>query len=177
MANFPTITYSNVKHKVDLGSSAPASSKIVSGAIQVKDEDITIVFNGGNGNSYRASYNAPYNQVTGTFTANKELNRFEIRATPVETADYGPGIGKLAYVATGISANTATNFSFNITATTFTGSSSNTYRICLLAQSSTDYSWDSTEVYMVLVNTSGTTRENFVTTTNGDYEVHHDTQI
>ena len=153
MANYPTITYSNVKHKVDLGSDAPASSRIVDGVIQVKDEDITPIFNNGSGTSYRASYNSPYNQITGNYTPNKALSRFEIRVNPVEIADYGPGIGNLAYSATNIANGTLSSFTINITQAIFTGSTSNTYRICLMAQSSLDRSWDFTQLYMVVGDT------------------------
>ena len=41
MANFPTITYKNLKHKVSDG--------ISNGVIQTKDEAITVVFNNGIG--------------------------------------------------------------------------------------------------------------------------------
>lgn len=140
MAIFPTITYFNVKHTIDGG--------FFNGSITYQDEDITVAFNGGTTDSitaYRASYNSPFNSITGRFSSNMELNRFEIRVTPMSPAtgysdDYGPGIGNLAYFTQGISANTLTNFSISITPEVFIGSSTNTYRVCLMAQSSIDHS-------------------------------------
>ena len=69
MANFPTITYTNLKHKVSNG--------ISSGVIQTKDESITVVFNNGIGttSTYKASFNPPHNQITGTLNSNKELTK------------------------------------------------------------------------------------------------------
>ena len=64
MANFPTITYTNLKHKVSNG--------ISDGVIQTKDEAINIVFNNGIG---KASFNSPHNQITGTLKSNKELTK------------------------------------------------------------------------------------------------------
>ena len=142
MASFPTITFSEVKHKVHNGYS--------NGAITYRDEDITPVFNHGTGSTYRASYNAPFNSITGKYRSNIALSRFEIRVNRVEDSDYGPGIGNLAHVDLGISANTLTSFTINITQATFTGSPTNTYRVCLMAQSSLDYSWDFTQLYMVV---------------------------
>ncbi len=78
MAKFPTITYTNLKHKVSNG--------ISSGVIQTKDEAITVVFNNGIGttSAYKASFNSPHNQITGTLNSNKELTKWEARVTPVE---------------------------------------------------------------------------------------------
>ncbi len=69
MANFPTITYTNLKHKVSNGISG--------GVIQTKDEAINIVFNNGIGitSAYKASFNSPHNQITGTLKSNKELTK------------------------------------------------------------------------------------------------------
>ena len=82
MANFPTLTFSNVKHKVATG--------VNNGTILTKDEEILVTFNNGVGNNYRVSYNSPFNQITGTAKSNKSLSRFEIRVTPIESPDYGP---------------------------------------------------------------------------------------
>lgn len=144
MAQFPTITYSNVKHKVDNGLSG--------GVVQVKDETITPVFNttAGDMTTYRVSCVSPYNQITGNFTSNRALTRFEIRVNPIETTDYGPGIGNLAFEATTIAANTSRSFTITVNDTIFAGSQSNTYRVCLMAQSEVDYSWDFTQLYMVV---------------------------
>lgn len=60
--------------------------------------------------------------------------------TPVENEDYGPTVGNSATLITGISANTNVNFTIPITQNVFYGSPTNTYRICLLGQSSLDYS-------------------------------------
>ena len=132
MAHIPTITYTNVTHKIDDGVSA--------GVFSYQDEDITIAFNEGSGTLYRASYNSPFNQITGSFTPNMALARFEIRVNPVEAADYGPYVGNLAYFITGIMNGVTKSFTIPINTTIFTGSDSNTYRICLLAQSELDYS-------------------------------------
>ena len=69
MANFPTITYKNLKHKVSDG--------ISNGVIQTKDEAITVVFNNGVGttSTYRASFKSPHNQITGLLHSNKELTK------------------------------------------------------------------------------------------------------
>ena len=69
MANFPTITYTNLKHKVSDG--------ISDGVIQTKDEAITVVFNNGIGvtSTYKVSFNSPHNQITGTLNSNKELTK------------------------------------------------------------------------------------------------------
>ena len=116
MAQFPTITYSNVKHKVDNGLSG--------GVVQVKDETITPVFNTTTGTmtAYRVSCVSPYNQITGNFTSNRALTRFEIRVNPIETTNYGPGIGNLAFEATTIAANTSRSFTIIVNSTTFAGS-------------------------------------------------------
>ena len=45
MANFPTLTFSNVKHKVANG--------VNNGTILTKDEEILVTFNNGAGNNYR----------------------------------------------------------------------------------------------------------------------------
>ena len=151
MANFPTITYTNLKHKVDNGVSG--------GVVQSKDEAITLVFNNGIGttNKYKASFNSPHNQITGTLSSNKELSKWQVRVTPIEVDDFGPEVGNRATLITGISANTATNFIIPITQAVFTGSPTNTYRLCLMGQSSLDYSWDCTQLYMVIdTNTSFT---------------------
>ena len=144
MANFPTITYTNLKHKVDNG--------IIDGVIQTKDEDITVVFNNGVGttSTYRASFKSPHNQITGILNSNKELTKWEARVTPAEIDDYGPTVGKCAATITGVEANTDTAFTILITSRVFTGSPTNTYRICLMGQSSLDYSWDCTQLYMVI---------------------------
>ena len=172
MAQFPNVTYSNVKHKVHNGYN--------NGEILYRDEDITILFNNSNVNmTYKASYNAPYNQVSGQFTSDISIARFEIRVTPVEDADYGPGIGSLVFFTNNVLLNTSRNFSFDITPETFYGSQSDTYRICLLTQSELDYSWDFTQLYMVL-NNSGTTYVGYTTTDTTapeGYEVHGMAQL
>ena len=142
MANFPTLTFSNVKHKVANG--------VNNGTILTKDEEILVTFNNGVGNNYRVSYNSPFNQITGTATANKSLSRFEIRVTPIESQDYGPWIGQLAYSNTSITPNTAINFTINVIDTVFTGSPTNKYRVCLMGQSDLDYTWDCTQFFMVI---------------------------
>ena len=144
MANFPTITYKNLKHKVSDG--------ISNGAIQTKDEAITVVFNNGIGiaSTYKVSFNSPHNQITGTLNSNKELTKWEARVTPAEVDDYGPTVGICAKIITGVSANTDTDFTIPITQDVFTGSPSNTYRICLMGQSSLDYSWDCTQFFMTI---------------------------
>lgn len=144
MAQAPTITYSDVKHKVDNGISA--------GVIQVKNENITPVFNHGTGNNtvYRVSYISPYNQITGKYTSNKALQRFEIRVNPAETADYGPGIGTLVHLDQNIDAAMQQNFTITVSQSTFTGSQNNLYRVCLMAQCKADLSWDFTQLFMVV---------------------------
>ena len=134
MANFPTITYKNLKHKIISGVS--------DGIIQTADEAITVVFNNGIGttSTYKVSFNSPHNQITGTLNSNKELTKWEARVTPAEVNDYGPTVGNSATVITGISANTDTTFTIPITQDVFTGSPTNNYRICLMGQSSLDYS-------------------------------------
>ena len=151
MANFPTITYTNLKHKVDNGISG--------GVIQSKDEAITLVFNNGIGtaNKYRASFNSPHNQITGTLNSNRELSKWQVRVTPIEVDDFGPEVGNRATIITGISANIATNFTIPITQAVFTGSPTNTYRLCLMGQSSLDYSWDCTQLFMVIDNNTSFT--------------------
>ena len=69
MANFPTITYKNLKHKIISGVSG--------GIIQTADEAITVVFNNGIGttSTYKASFNYPHNQITGTLNSNKDLTK------------------------------------------------------------------------------------------------------
>ena len=69
-------------------------------------------------------------------------------------------------------ANAARNFSVSITTTTFTGSTSGVYRICLMGQSSLDYSWDCTQLFMVVG--PGTT---FKPKNSDGYDVHFDTII
>ena len=142
MANFPTLTFSNVKHKVANG--------VNNGTILTKDEEILVTFNNGVGNNYRVSYNSPFNQITGTAKSNKSLSRFEIRVTPIESQDYGPWIGQLAYSNTSITPNTAINFTINVIDTVFTGSPTNKYRVCLMGQSDLDYTWDCTQFFMVI---------------------------
>ena len=142
MANFPTLTFSNVKHKVANG--------VNNGKILTKDEEILVTFNNGVGNNYRVSYNSPFNQITGTVKSNKSLSRFEIRVTPIESPDYGPWIGQLAYSNTSITPNTAINFTINVIDTVFTGSPTNKYRVCLMGQSDLDYTWDCTQFFMVI---------------------------
>ena len=142
MANFPTLTFSNVKHKV--------ANRVNNGKILTKDEEILVTFNNGVGNNYRVSYNSPFNQITGTATSNKSLSRFEIRVTPIESQDYGPWIGQLAYSNTSITPNTAINFTINVIDTVFTRSPTNKYRVCLMGQSDLDYTWDCTQFFMVI---------------------------
>jgi len=144
MAQAPTITYTDVKHKIDNGLSA--------GVVQVKDEVITPIFNGGAGNNtvYKVSYVAPYNQITGKYTPNKALQRFEIRVNPAEEADYGPGIGALAHLDQNIDASSLNNFSITVSQNTFYGASNNLYRVCLMAQCKADLSWDFTQLFMVV---------------------------
>ncbi len=144
MANFPTIAYTNLKHKVSNGVSG--------GTIQTKDEAIAVAFNNGVGttSTYKASFNSPHNQITGTLKSNKDLTKWEARVTPIETEDYGPTVGNSATLITGIGANTNVNFTIPITQAVFSGSPTNTYRICLLGQSSLDYSWDCTQLFMVI---------------------------
>lgn len=168
MAYFPTITYTNLKHKVADGLS--------SGDIKTKDEAITIVFNNGIGttNKYKVSLNSPFNQITGTLSSDRELTKWVANVTPVEVDDYGPEVGNRATIITGISANTNTNFTITITSAVFTGSPTNTYRISLMGQSSLDYSWDCTQLYMVIdTNTSFTNTytevEYLESTTAGQY--------
>jgi len=146
MATRPTITYSNVKHKVIGGVSG--------GNFTYNDEDISVLFNGGVGGStsYKVSCNSPFNQITGQFTSSIALTRFEIRVNPIEEEEYGPNIGNLVCMELGISANTAKSFSFTISTSTFNGSPTNTYRVCLLSQAQSDYTWDYTALFMVINN-------------------------
>ena len=166
MASFPTITYSNIIHKIDAG--------LVEGVITYQDENITPIFNNGAGSTvYMASYNFPFNSITGNFTPNRELSRFEIRVNPIEVNNFGPGIGNLAFSKINdMPANASRSFSISITTNTFTGSNSNTYRICLMGQSSVDYSWDCTQLFMVVG--PGTT---FKPKNSDGYDVHFDTIV
>ena len=166
MANFPTITYTNLKHKVSNGVS--------SGVIQTKDEAITVVFNNGTGttSTYKASFNSPHNQITGTLNSNKELTKWEAHVTPVEVDDYGPTVGNCAARITGVNANTNTNFTIQITQDIFTGSASNTYRICLMGQSSLDYSWDCTQFFMVIDAANSNNHIKYKPTDADGYDVH-----
>jgi len=134
MANFPTVTYSDLKHKVNGG--------YVNNAITYQDEAIAVSFNnalGGNTN-FKVSYNAPYNKIYGKLTSNLRLLRFEARVSTIENATnnraFGPTEGALITdsVLTNIAPDTLTSFEFTITPSTFSGSASNTYVICLLAQ-------------------------------------------
>ena len=144
MADYPSVTYTNLKHKVANGVSG--------GVVQVKDETINVVFACDIGllQNYRASYNSPYNEITGTLNSDRELSKFEVRVTPVEVNEYGPDIGNRAYIDTSIAANTNKNFTIPITQAIFAGSPSKAYRICLLAQSSLDYSWDCTQLFVTV---------------------------
>ena len=166
MANFPTITYTNLKHKVSNGISG--------GVIQTKDEAITVVFNNGIGttSTYKASFNSPHNQITGTLNSNKELTKWEARVTPVEVDDYGPTVGNCAKIITGVSANTDTDFTIPITQAVFTGSPTNTYRICLIGQSSLDYSWDCTQFFMVIDTTNSSNYIKYKPVDADGYDVH-----
>ena len=166
MANFPTITYKNLKHKVSDG--------ISDGVIQTKDEAITVVFNNGIGvtSTYKVSFNSPHNQITGTLNSNKELTKWEARVTPAEVNDYGPTVGNSAALITGVNANTDTDFTILITQDVFTGSPSNTYRICLMGQSSLDYSWDCTQFFMVIDAANSSNHIKYKPTDADGYDVH-----
>lgn len=167
MAQSPTVTYSNLKHKVSDG--------IEAGVFKYKDEAITATFSRGIAelSSYLVSFNAPYNEITGTLTSNMELAAFEVRVTPIESTSYGPEEGLLACSLAGIAANTATNFTISINEDTFAGSSSGVYRVSLLAQCSLDYTWDCTQIYTCLNNAKD---NSIVYVPNGSdtYEVHDD---
>lgn len=166
MANFPTITYKNLKHKIISGVSG--------GVIQTADEVITVVFNNGIGttSTYKVSFNSPHNQITGTLNSNKELTKWEARVTPAEVDDYGPTVGNCAKIITGVSANTDTDFTIPITQDVFTGSPSNTYRICLMGQSSLDYSWDCTQFFMVIDAANSSNHIKYKPTDADGYDVH-----
>jgi len=151
MASYPLVTYTNLKHKVITGLS--------NGSLVIGDESITPVFSKTTENilPFKVSFVSPYNQITGTFTANRALNAFEVRISPAEETSYGPGEGICAFSIVGIAGNTSNNFIIPINSATCLCSPSNTYRICLLAQSELDYSWDCTQLYMVIdTNTSFT---------------------
>lgn len=166
MAAFPTITYSNIKHKVDGG--------LVNNEITYQDETISTSFNNGEGaTAYKVSYNPPFNSITGNFTPNRELSRFEIRVNPIETNDFGPGIGNLAFSKINdMPANASRSFSITVSNATFTGSQSGTYRVCLMGQSSVDYTWDCTQLFMVVG--PGTV---FKPKNSDGYDVHFDTIV
>jgi len=170
MASYPTITYSNVKHKVDNGLS--------SGVIQTVDEDITAYIRylrtiPTQLKSFKLSAVAPFNQITGTLTSDKNLTRWEVRAilySAANPSNYGPGVGDLLCSKTNIIANTATNFEIIITPSTFS-QGDGIYRVCLMGQSEVDYSWDCTQIFAVK---SGSSYSWFKYKQTGDYyEVHN----
>lgn len=134
MANFPVVTYSNIKHKVN--------GTVANGVFTYLDEDITPSFNNGLGGNtnFKVSYNAPYNKITGNLVANMRLLKFEVRVNTIENAttkhEYGPGEGALVSGSsmTNIAPDVVTPFEITITSGPFSGSASNTYVVCLLAQ-------------------------------------------
>ena len=134
MATAPLITYLSITHKVCNGVS--------NGLVASKDEAINVSFtrNIAALSAYKVSYNSPFNVINGTFKANRPVTTFEIRVYPAEATSYGPGEGARVFVMTGITANTEKQFTFAVDATAFSGSQSNTYRVCLFAQSELDYS-------------------------------------
>ena len=134
MATTPLITYLSITHKVCNGVS--------NGLVASKDEAIDVSFTRDISSltAYKVSYHSPFNVVSGTFKANRPVTTFEIRILPAEALSYGPGEGVRAFVMTGITANTEKQFTFSVDSTTFSGSSSNTYRVCMFAQSELDYS-------------------------------------
>ena len=104
--------------------------------------------------------------------SNKELTKWEARVTPAEVNDYGPTVGNSATVITGISANTDTTFTIPITQDVFTGSPTNNYRICLMGQSSLDYSWDCTQFFMVIDAANSSNHIKYKRTDADGYDVH-----
>ncbi len=154
MATFPTMTYSNITHKVHNGLS--------NGAVVYRDEQIAVNFSRtvDNLTPYKISYHSPYNEITGMATANISVSRFEIRVTPVEEQNYGPSDGARAFALTGIRPGTNIDFNIPINFNTFIGSPSGQYRVCLMAQSELDHSWDCTQLYMV-VDTNDDFRNNY----------------
>ena len=54
----------------------------------------------------------------------------------------------------------------------FTGSASNTYRICLMGQSSLDYSWDCTQFFMVVDAANSNNYIKYKPTDADGYDVH-----
>lgn len=166
MANSPLLTFSNIKHTV--------VDSLVNGEITYKDEAISILFNTGEGGNthYLCSYVSPFNTITGNFVSNKSLARFEVRVNPIESTEYGPGIGDQVFYIINVTAGVTNSFTIPISSTGFTGSASDTYRVCLMAQSEADYSWDVTQVFMSLDNTNKTTPEIFKPTSDDGIEVH-----
>lgn len=134
MAIVKTLTYSNLSHKVLDTANFSAST-----GLAYKDEEIILSSTVSTSQTiYVASYNDPFNIISGTFTANVATNRFEIRVTPVEDSDYGVNAGNLVYSYQNIRSGLSVDFSFTITTSTFSGSASSTYLICFLAQREID---------------------------------------
>lgn len=96
--------------------------------------------------SIRASFNPPYNVISGTFkSTNISLSRFEVRVTAAD-ADYDIDLGtRPYYIVSNISANSVHKFSFEINKENFNLGNIN-YRISLYARSALDGTWDVTNI-------------------------------
>ena len=158
------VIYSDIKHKV-LGNFS-------NGTFSYVDEDITALFNDavGESTSYKVSPNDPYNKVTGKFTPQIPISRFEIRVNPIEDTNYGPDVGNLLFSYQGALVSRTYPFTFLVSTASFNGSQSGIYRICLLAQKEVDHSWDYTQIFTVL-NATKTAYLNYKTIGHDAFEV------
>lgn len=103
--------------------------------------------------TYKASF-AGNAKIKITYKSNVSLSRFLVRITPDElyTIDeYDIDKGKLAYWDSNVSGNTEHTFQFSINSSCFVKGAA-TYRISLYAQSSLDYSWDVTYLFITSNN-------------------------
>ena len=131
--NIPNVTYSSIKliytsdveHTVDMSLSS----------------------------TYRASF-AGNARIEITYKSNISLSKFLVRVTPDElyTIDeYDIDKGKLAYWDSNVTGNKEHTFQFPINPDYFVKGAA-TYRISLYAQSSIDYSWDVTYLFITSNN-------------------------
>ena len=133
------VTYSNLKHKV---------LWYMDGATPVyRDEALTINFSNGGAAQARFSYNAPFNSITGQFTTLVSLARLEIRVALLTTGLSGPESGTLLKSWSNLAANVTKDFEILITSEAFPTSAA--YIIGFFAQNDSDYSYDSTQLYLV----------------------------
>lgn len=172
MATVKTLTYSNLSHKVLDTANFSATT-----GLAYKDEAIVLSTTVSSSQTiYVASYNDPFNVISGTFTANTAANRFEIRVTPVEDSSYGVNAGNLVYSYQNIRSGLTADFSFKITSDTFTGSASNTYLICFLAQREIDGKWDQYTSFFVLSD-DRTSYKTFIDSSKVAYQVQAETSL